>query len=244
MLLLDIEPYPIERMDQLLSWTKRIMPRAAIRAGVSAAAFVHWKVNYPHISFRSGSTDFEAYKDVFIRRNYALPGDLRPSIVVDGGAYVGFSSLYFADKYPTARIIAIEPEPSNFSALRANTRGVPRIEPVHAGLWHKPGSLKLRDTGTGEWGFRTAEAENGVPARTVESVVSEYGRIDILKLDIEGAEAKLFEDPRWLHNVGILAIEIHDGCRPLIQRGLQTGRWSTYTNNEIFVFINEEFPAR
>jgi hypothetical protein len=70
-----------------------------------------------HWADRQGTSDSEVFKDIFVRRNYRLPVYTRPKLIIDGGAYVGYSSLYFSLKYPEAKIIAVEPEDSNFELL-------------------------------------------------------------------------------------------------------------------------------
>ena len=52
----------------------------------------------------------EVFKAIFIRRNYRFPVDINPKLIIDGGAYVGYSSIYFSLKYPQAKIIAVEPK--------------------------------------------------------------------------------------------------------------------------------------
>ncbi len=59
-----------------------------------------------------------------------------------------------------------------------------------------------------------------VPAVTLSHIIEEYGPIDLLKLDIEGAERPLFEegDVEWLSDVGLIAIEIHEKKSPGVAR--------------------------
>ena len=58
-----------------------------------------------------------------------------PRVVVDAGANIGLSTVFFANKFPQAKIVAIEPEPSNFAMLRDNVAPYPNVTPVQAALW-------------------------------------------------------------------------------------------------------------
>ena len=152
-------------------------------------------------------------------------------MIVDVGAYTGLSALYFSMRYSGARIIAIEANESNFELLVRNTSGFTNIEPVHAALWSHGGSLVVSDSEDGAWGSRVSESDLPVaassggsgssqrqaPAITVADVIREYNldRIDLLKVDIEGAEKEVFADPvAWIDRVDAICLELHDRFRP------------------------------
>jgi cephalosporin hydroxylase len=65
------------------------------------------------IILRLGTTDVAAYEHVFIHDEYGFLLAREPSVIVDAGANVGMSAVYFANRFPSAEVIAIEPEPSN-----------------------------------------------------------------------------------------------------------------------------------
>jgi FkbM family methyltransferase len=241
-------------MAFLKNTAKRIIPTALIQYGFSVATFVYHKyyvLRYGSVVVRKGTTDLEVFKTIFVRRNYRFPVDIKPKLIIDCGAYVGYSSLYFYLKYPQATIIAVEPEDSNFEILEKNTRNVPNIRRIKAGLWYKNAPLEVRDVGLGHWAFRTEEVgetgHSGLQGITVSSLLKDSGfdRIDILKLDIEGAEKEIFarDCEAWLREVSILAAEIHDGSKPLIDSALRKGNWQEYMSNDVFVFVNLDATA-
>lgn len=94
----------------------------------------------------------EQYKDLLVDN---------PVNIIDAGANIGCTSVYFARLYPDARIIAIEPDQDNFDTMLENIRPYPNIIPVKAGLWgRKSGAntfLKVEDNGWGNWGRQTFE---------------------------------------------------------------------------------------
>src|SRR6266404_4664431 len=87
------------------------------------------------ISLRLKSSDLATYKKIFIDLEYDFPLAKSPSVIVDAGANVGFASVFFARKYPNARILAIEPETSNFALLKKNVQEYPNVIPIGAALW-------------------------------------------------------------------------------------------------------------
>jgi FkbM family methyltransferase len=141
-------------------------------------------------------------------------------------ANVGLSAIFFANLFPEARIIALEPESSNFEMLAANVAPYPKITPLRAALWHENKRISLVDPGLGKWGFIThdetesafAGTPNGlVQALTLDRLMDDYGldHIDLLKLDIEGAEREVFDTPgAWIDRVDAILVELHDRLKP------------------------------
>ena len=150
---------------------------------------------------------------------------------MDAGAYTGLSSAYFAGRYPEAKVIAIEPDGTNFDLLVRNTSALANVHPVRAALWSTSGSLEIVDPGQGEWAFRVAETNdsgstklkleeavrNRVPAITIPEIMDSHclSYIDLLKLDIEGSEKEVLAGSApWIEHVGAICIELHDRFKP------------------------------
>jgi FkbM family methyltransferase len=173
------------------------------------------------VYLRIDTSDFCAYRDVLIFKSKSygptLPG-FSPTTIVDVGAHIGMASILFALKYPAARIIAIEPEPSNFGALVRNTAPYKSITPIHAALWREDGEVSLGLSNAHPKGAFQLVEEGGqqVRAVTIETVMRETGidSIDLLKVDVEGAEIEIFESCPWISKVKVLTIELHDRVRP------------------------------
>lgn len=177
---------------------------------------------------RLNTTDISIYHQIFVDREYQLPLSRAPRVIVDAGANTGFSALYFAQKYPEARIIAIEPEPSNLAVLRRNVDHSSQIEILDQALWHESTELDLFDPGAGRAGLQkdgfqtlapgTAAGRSTVKVRAIDldTIMRQrsIGFIDLLKVDIEGAERELFaHSGRWIRNVGTIVVELHDRMR-------------------------------
>ena len=180
------------------------------------------------INLRLGTSDIPTFLQVFHDREYDSPSlPRRARAIVDLGANIGCSALFFAQKYPRAKILAVEPEPDNFHSLRGNILGLEdRIIPHWGAAWIADGEINLRlhdENGAdlGAWGYQVAEegADGGsTPCWRIETLYRSCGfdRVDILKIDVEGAELELFScRPReWLSRTNLIAIETHDRFRP------------------------------
>ncbi len=173
------------------------------------------------VEMRARTSDTEVFRKVFLNREYEIASFAPVQFIFDAGANIGLAAIDFANRFPMAKIIAIEPEASNFAMLQRNTRHYPNIIPIMAGLWPTSTYLHVRDPGYGKWGFMTEETnqqENTVKTVTLNELVSNSGfrDIDILKIDIEGAEKEVFERnyQDWIGRVGLFVIELHDRFKP------------------------------
>lgn len=188
------------------------------------------------IHLRFISSDVMVLRQVFLSEEYAWNLPAAPKVIVDGGSNVGITAVFFANRYPEAKIIAIEPEARNFELLRRNVAAYPLIIPVCGALWHENGSVDVVDPGEGNWGYRTEEGtvaqgkalRGAVRAFTMDCLMAEYGleRIDLLKIDIEGAEKELFSHANgWLSKVETILMELHDqfkaGCTRTVYRATE-----------------------
>ena len=177
-----------------------------------------------YVILRNGTTDVNCLEKVFINREYEIPFELAPRLIVDAGANVGMATLYLSHQYPNAEIVAIEPEPSNFKMLERNCGGLPNVTLIQAALWSRSCSLEIDDSGSEAWAFRVSERVStsgktvAVPTITIQEILDRFhaDRIDFLKLDIEGAELELFSQgsEQWIDRIGSIAIELHDRLKP------------------------------
>lgn len=171
------------------------------------------------LTLRAGTSDLYMFEEVFLQGEYALEVPLDPKLILDVGANVGFASVWFANRYPGAKIIAVEPDPSNAAVLRKNVEPYPNVRVIEGAVWWESTTLALDDQGD-KSGIQVRAGDGGVRAMTIPDLAG-TSKIDILKLDVEGAEKELFEhDPAWLANVGVLMIELHDRFRPGCSKAL------------------------
>ncbi|QVL52077.1 MAG: FkbM family methyltransferase [Cyanobium sp. M30B3] len=187
---------------------------------------------------RSWGTDVLMVADVLFRGDYAFPFPLlddhrpgeRPQLIVDAGANVGSATRYFLQRFPAATVVAIEPDPGNFALLAANCAAHPRAVLINRALWPESTRLALDHSLAAACAVRThpptspsspATSPPSSPATcdtlTMQELIASHGPVDLLKLDIEGAEAQLFapgRDLSWLEQVASIVIELHDRYEP------------------------------
>lgn len=153
----------------------------------------------------------------------------RIPLIIDAGANIGASCVYFSTKYQKSFVIAIEPEKNNCNLLRLNCQNR-RIDVHEAALGNRPGKLFLQDPGLSSWGFRVGEQGDytvDVIAvdQLLESAAAEHLPF-ILKIDIEGGEQSLFDaECSWLAKFPLVVIELHDWMLP------GTGSSNTFLRN-------------
>lgn len=193
------------------------------------------------LSLRIPSTDVLLYRQIFERHEYDVPVSRPPRVIVDAGANVGLTSVYFAHRFPNARIIAIEPEAHNFALLASNVAEYPNVVPVKAALWHSHTVVDLFDPGVGPWGYVVGCADDcsgrwrqRTDTVTLDAVMKTYDldRVDLLKMDIEGSEREVLADPHaWIDRVDALIVELHERKKPGCTRVFEAvaplfdGRW-------------------
>lgn len=174
---------------------------------------------------RLNSTDPLVWFSVFIQEDYGASLPFEPRVIVDAGAYTGLSAIYFADRYPEAEIIALEPDPENYRLLTRNVGAFDRIRSVQAALWFEDSELALYRRPEGHWassihsfalGSVCSKVERPISAMRIETLMSRFAvpQIDVLKVDIEGAEKEVFEhSSAWINRIGAVFIETHDRLR-------------------------------
>lgn len=161
----------------------------------------------------------------WLSRSQAHPGSdpRKARLIVDCGANIGASVVYFAKTFPDARIIALEPEPDNFSLLVRNAAPFgSRVTAWNKAIASISGAIRLTDPGLGEWGYRTGATADGkalaeVAAVTIDDVLNSAPDTQpfALKVDIEGAEEDLFTARgATLNQFPVVVIELHDWMSP------------------------------
>lgn len=205
------------------------------------------------------SSDFSVFKTVILEKQYNI--DLKIDrfseiTIIDGGANVGYTSIFYKDKYPNARIIAIEPFDENFQLLNENIK-INNLNNIHTekkALWFKDTTLfidfNFRDSR--EHSIRTCEKQQRigvkVDAISLVALIEKYKieTIEILKLDIEGSEKDIFENDVNINDVLTISrnfvIEIHDefNCRNQIVKILKSHFKKISNEGELTIGYNIE----
>ena len=224
-------------------------------AGKETASEVRlWpKGNRGPVAVRLRSSDMQVFQQVFVWQQYKPATQIRePKVVVDCGANVGYTSSYFLERFPTARVIALEPDPHNAELCRRNLQPYgDRVLVLQKALWGSVAHLAfVEDTRKkgDEWGIQVSTLGAGQLEHTVEGIdiptlLSTTGidQIDLLKIDIEKSEAEVFRNhaDSWLHRVHNIAIELHDStCREVFYSALHKYEFSEDQCGEVTLCLN------
>jgi len=228
--------------------------KIGLRKNLSSKPFAIHLPGFNHdIWIRKGTSDWNAFKQVFIWKEYEYPIASAPATILDAGSNVGYAALWFIRKFPNAKIVSLEPETSNFEMLQKNTAPFSSIKPIKAGLWGRSCFLRIIPTDWGNWGFRTEEVEeetaDSIKALSVKEIMDSNGweTIDLLKMDIEGAERNVFahDAHEWLPKVKMMFLELHDNvykdCSRNVFKALLDYDFRVDVSGENLILINNSF---
>ena len=156
----------------------------------------------------------QLFEEVFLGGEYAVDLGRAPHII-DGGANIGLSVLYFRRRHPDSTIVAFEPSRIAFEHLRHNAAGLERVRLEQAALGGQDGTLELWTDGTdtvhaGVHARGASDHTETVPVRRLSPFIDRP--VDLLKLDIEGAEGDVLAElvqSRAIANVASMVVEFH-----------------------------------
>lgn len=185
------------------------------------------KLGKYEIWYENSDEFYELKKEIFSENCYYLElesfDDAQDKpVIVDAGAHIGMSTIYYKMLFPGAKIIAFEPVPSNFALLQKNIteNQLDGVELYQAVVAPKSGILRIQEPiGEGAWksgagiiprgwkGIQT-NAEIKVEAVGIQEILQD--KIDIFKMDIEGMEYEVIRNAGSLiRNVKNWIIEVH-----------------------------------
>ncbi len=163
---------------------------------------------------RTVGGDLFVFYEVFLDGEYALPDwkgrtGLR---IVDLGANVGVTSLYYHHAFPSSEFFCVEPHPANLQVLEKNLKDV-RARILRGAAGGTRGRMNF-DGDAAAWGGSLKDGGTlQVEVYSLANVLEAAGfpEVDLLKVDIEGAEKDLFKDAGALQRVKRIVIELHEG---------------------------------
>jgi FkbM family methyltransferase len=214
---------------------------------------------------RRRTTDVQVAQQVLMQKDYQPLVDLifrqrqQQSIeyIVDAGANVGYATIFFKKIFARSACFPVEPDTGNYGLLLENIRvnNLENVFPVKAALWTSAKKLTIsRSFRDGkEWSISVAETDNNgigtIQGITVGAFMEEHllPRIDVLKMDIEGAEAFIFSrdshPEQFLAKVRFLALEIHEEkeARKQILDALRESHFEMSFHDDMVFALNRSF---
>jgi FkbM family methyltransferase len=190
-------------------------------------------------------TRFPQFKDLWARYQRLLRQDIKP-LILDCGANIGLSTIYWARLFPEAAICAVEPSDDNLRMLLRNTRAISGVTVEQAALWRTDRELRFRNPGVDGWALAVEESAGGSPRSSVRGVspsvlVAEQlaklrrGALFLVKMDIEGGERDLFDDATLAQDAACLIVELHDWLYPNQHTSRSFLRFLAHSDREIAV---------
>lgn len=184
----------------------------------------------------------------------SIEAEGKEPLVLDCGANIGASALFFHMTFPTAQVLAVEPEAGNFAVLTANIEELSGVSALQAAISSQGQSqVQVVDPGEGEWGYRTASsAPVGSRACHTVRTVSIPELIDgseavpfLLKIDIEGAESELFtQNTDRFCEFPLIIIELHDWMLPGTANSRPFLRWHAEQDRDFVLAGENVFSVR
>jgi len=186
--------------------------------------------NRSGLFLRLGTTDPYVYSQIFVEKEYdsQLIREVSPSVVIDLGAYAGYSTFFFSKLFPNALIVAVEANSQNFELLEATFSNQDRVKVIHAAIHNTDEQyLEIMTGNDGLWGTRAVKmgsesvSHDTVTVKTIslQKILSRYdlltNRDMLLKVDIEGGELEALDTNLSLWEYfEVIAIETYERIRP------------------------------
>jgi FkbM family methyltransferase len=194
--------------------------------------------------WRSGTSDSLAIHHVLADREYSpIAQSASAKFIVDCGANIGCASRFFLKEFPEARVVAVESDKGNYEMCLKNLTGFgDRVQVIYGAVSATKTRFACEKGADGDWSNTVRPCRPGeegdIDGVTLDEILSDSpsGEIDILKIDIEGAERFLFDENchRWLGRTKNLVIELHDeACETAFFRAMQRYQYHLLTRKNL-----------
>ena len=152
-------------------------------------------------------------KEIFTQNIYNFTSKNNNPFIIDCGANIGISVIYFKQLYPDAEILAFEPDTSIYKLLNHNVKifALSDVTLVEKAVWNEDTILKFYSEGAdGGRAATNVDMEKIIEVEAVRLKKFLTRKVDFLKIDIEGAETEVLEDIKdVLINVDKIFVEYH-----------------------------------
>ncbi|MEO8399861.1 MAG: FkbM family methyltransferase [Ignavibacteriaceae bacterium] len=152
------------------------------------------------------------FKEIFVKGAYLFKTENSSPLIYDCGANIGVSCLYFKSIYPNAKIKAFEADPSIAKVLEQNLKNnsIIDVEVISKAVWTNNGGVEFSSDNADGGSIFGSKNKTKVESIRLKNLLEKEDKINLLKIDIEGAEAEVLEDCRQsLTNVERIFVEYH-----------------------------------
>lgn len=170
------------------------------------------KINGWKLTFNDSKALVGMYNEIIFQELYRFESQNEYPIIIDCGSNIGISVMYFYKRNPKAKITAIEADPHIADLLRKNLAENNVIAEIHQkALWKSSGELiAFGASGADEGSLFSTSHQIYVETIRLKDIICQYEYIDMLKIDIEGAEVEVLKDSKdLLSRVQNIFIEYH-----------------------------------
>lgn len=152
------------------------------------------------VFYRNSEEYHRIKREVWGTNLYFVELEKKKPVILDIGAHIGITTLYFKKVYQGATIVAVEPLPDNLELLKKNLfeNQIDDVEVYPEAVTERGGEVVLYKDTPGDWYSTTSVHRGGwtgdqgsteiiVPSRRLSDYLEKY-QPDLVKIDIEGAE--------------------------------------------------------
>lgn len=147
----------------------------------------------------------------------------RTPLVIDCGGNIDLSVIWFANKFPQAKIFVVEPDQDNLEMLRLNVASChERVVILVGGIWSEAGYLKIINPESGPSSYRVqlsnqADTSNTIRCYTINKICHLAGVDEplIAKVDIDRSLKHLFSDNTdWVNRSHLITLKLDEWLLP------------------------------
>ena len=261
----------LSKIDRTARFSRKIGIRSAIAVEMSRRAINSTQnaklvrltmPGFPApVYLRGGTSDVQTFIQIILDEEYDMRStpqfrkldglyrkagaDGRRPLIIDCGANIGLSAIWFSLQFPEAQILAVEPAADNIEIAKLNLHAYPNVTLLQGAVWDRPSQLKISDTTVSPWAYQVTESQDHVSVKldnalktfTISELMDAANEHEVLiaKIDIEGAEANLFRSNiEWARRTHLIAIELHDWMLPNQRTSTPFLRTITHLDFELF----------
>ncbi len=162
---------------------------------------------------RTYKGDISIFNEIFWKKTYSIPSNYlkNPHTIIDLGAHVGFTSVFYSLQYPDSKVYSVEASKKNFNILKENVKTFENITAINKVIYPSDGQILFDDSGVS---YNTKISSKGdlMESISMNTLMNTYNieKIDLIKIDIEGAEKELLKSNNsWLEITDNIIIELH-----------------------------------